>query len=243
MAVIFGTNSSSSGDSLSDFNSSEGDSLGFGGFGALGVSSFNFDVLNTSSSDDIPYIVEFRQEGQDLLIGDSLSDGYIVRLVGLGDMINDPLQLLPSIDFSGRLLNSNPENSAELGGNSELSDPLTGLRESEATLIQAIEQLKAGGSLYDLGFQGAGLETLKPEDLQGALSEVQGNIANELAQKQEVANLDSLLLPTSNLVVKQIFLVEAGTAIPSEFQAEMAGDEIFFLPTGYFSGSASANLF
>ncbi|NJK36355.1 MAG: hypothetical protein HC825_09525 [Oscillatoriales cyanobacterium RM1_1_9] len=41
---------------------------------------------------------------------------------------------------------------------------------------------------------------------------------------------------------QSVFIVETGTVIPPEFQADMAGDEIFFVPDGYFSGSAFESL-
>jgi Ca2+-binding RTX toxin-like protein len=160
-----------SSDSLGDYNSSE-DTIGVGGFSALNASSSTSDLFTTSTFEDTPYFIEFKQQGKDLLIGDSLSEGY-TTLMGLGDAINDPLPLLSSIDFSYGLLFGNPPGYSEPETASELPDPLTGLREDEMNLIRAIEQLEAGGSLYDLGFQGPGLETLKPEDLQGALSEIQ----------------------------------------------------------------------
>lgn len=228
-----------SADIITDFSSSEGDRLGFGSFR---TSSFSSAVFSVSSSENIPYFIELKQQGEDLLIGDSWSEGY-TTLIGLGETINDPLPLLSSIDFSNGFLFGNSEENSEPETDSKFPDPLTGLIESEANLTQAIEYLKAGGSLYDLGFQGPGLETLKPEDLQGALSEVQGRIADELTQPEVAEVTDSLLLPEAVQPGKQVFLIEEGTAIPLDIQEEMIGDEILFLPSGYFNLPASESLF
>ena len=228
-------------DSITDFSSPQGDSVGFAGFSAFSsTSSFSdFALSNSSNTQDIPYFIELTQRGDDLLIGDSWSQGH-VTLLGSGEEINNLDELLPSLHFSYGAVIGHSTDDSESKISSEDSDPLTGLQEHEAILTQAIEQLEAGGSLYDLGFQGEGLDTLKPEDLQGALAEVQGRIANELAQQEQA---DSLLLPESDQVVKQVFLVEEGTIIPPELQKEMAGDEIFLLPTGYFSSSVPESLF
>ncbi|KKD40018.1 MAG: hypothetical protein WAN66_07080 [Limnoraphis robusta] len=147
-------------------------------------------------------------------------------------MINDPLQLLPSIDFSsGLTLGDSPnytETVVDENTTSEV-DNLTGLRESEAILMQGIQYLEYGRSLSELGFEGEGLERLQPEDLQGALSDVQEQIAYQLSLTEQPTEIDSVLPG------KQVFLIEEGTAIPADLQTEMANREIIFVPDGTFS--------
>ncbi|NJK39308.1 MAG: hypothetical protein HC835_10245 [Oscillatoriales cyanobacterium RM2_1_1] len=64
-------------------------------------------------------------------------------------------------------------------------------------------------------WEGEGLDNLKPEYLQGALSKVQESIADELSQQEQA---DSLILPDSNQVVKQVFLIEEGTLFHPNFR-------------------------
>ncbi|KKD40017.1 MAG: hypothetical protein WAN66_07075 [Limnoraphis robusta] len=174
--------------------------------------SFNDYRLGTSA---IPYILELKEYNGDLLIGDSFSEGYTV-LEGLGEMINDPLQLLPSFVFSPDLTFGHSPNYTETvvdeNATSEV-DILTSLRESEAQLLQGIEYLQTGRSLSELGFEGEGLESLQPEDLQGALSDVQEQIAYQLSLTEQPTETDNLPIG------KQIFIIEEGTLISEELEA------------------------
>ncbi|MGL5081206.1 MAG: hypothetical protein ACRC8A_06930 [Microcoleaceae cyanobacterium] len=197
-------------DIFADFISGE-DRVGVLGSGAMGPNSASVDSLSVASGSSAPYFLEFKQEGEDLLIGDSRSEEYMARLEGLGDLINDPMQLLPSIQFSN-------------------FEPSPMLLEAEAGLIQSIEQLKAEGG-----------DPVLLEDMQAALSELQGHInGTAIQQAQEV---DNFLISESPLPGTKVFIFEEGTVILQELQDAIAGDEIFFVPDGYFTGSASESLF
>lgn len=230
--VIAGEN-----DLVADFSSSQGDQVGVGG-----LSSSILSTSNVSEELNMPFFVELKQQGNDLLIGDSISEGY-TTLAGLGEVINDPLPLLSSIHFSKDPLLGNSEENSEPETDSQVPDRLTRLTEAEANLIRQIEHLEAGGSLSELGIQGPGVDTLTTRDLQGALSEVQGRISDELARQEEAALADNFLLPEPLQPGKQVFLIEEGTSIPLNIQQEMTGGEVLFVPSGYFNTPASEGLF
>ena len=233
------------GDDLTpDFNPAEGDQL-------VNI-SFSSSVSNLSTFSEqpnTPFFVELKQQGEDLLVRNSLDKEYFT-FTGQGEYINDPTPLLSSVVFvepssMNSFLNRNglgsyeesfqaQENGSEAETNSEMPDLLTGLREAEASLIQQIEYLKTGGSLYDLGIQGPALETVTTRQLQGALSEIQGNISDELARQEEAAVADNFLLPEVLEPGKQVFVFEEGTAIPLELQEEMKGGEVLFMPSEFF---------
>ncbi|MGB3403998.1 MAG: calcium-binding protein [Microcoleaceae cyanobacterium] len=230
--------------SVKDFNSSEGDFFTFETFRTSGgTGSFNSNSLSLSQSEDTPFFVEFKQEGEDLLIGTSLSEEYIVRMTGLGEEINDPFPLLSSFSLVyGDSYSSpfdsltNPEGYQESNSltNSETYDPLPDMIEAEAGLIQYIEELEV---------EGEGSEE-QLEGVKSALSELQEDIANELTRReQEAGESDSLLLPETPQIEKQIFFVEEGTVIPPEFQADMMGSEVFTLPEGFFTPVEYESLF
>ena len=209
----------------------------------------NPSLSTFSEEPNTPFFIELKQQGNDLLIGDSLSEGY-TTLVGNAEYINDPTALLSSFAFVepssiDSFMNRHglgnyeesfqaEEDGSEAETNSEMPDRLTSLREAEANLIQGIEQLEAGGSLSELGFQGPALEIVTTRDLQGALSEVQGNISDELARREEEALADNFLLPEVLEPGKQVFVFEEGTAIPLELQEEMKGGEVLFMPSEFF---------
>ncbi|MGB3533028.1 MAG: calcium-binding protein [Microcoleaceae cyanobacterium] len=265
-ADLFVVNFNQGPDVNRNFNSAEGDFFSF----QSSRTGYNSNFMNTSDTKETPLILEFKQEGEDLLIGISESEDYLVRLVGLGDEINNPSELLDSIYFSysepdSYLFDSSSIEEADtyvdhsymtaeeseilnqqLLDQLDLSidplDPLYSLRVSEATLIQGIEQLEAGGSLADLGWLGEGEATA--DDLRGALADVQGYITDELTlQEAAAAEADRLLLPEMPLVEKQIFFVEEGTTIPTEFQNEMMGSEVLTLPEGFFTPVDLESLF
>ncbi|GFZ95614.1 calcium-binding protein [Okeania sp. KiyG1] len=245
-------------DSFVDFNSSEGDRIRRirGGFPR---NNFTFsEEPNTPLFEEpnTPFFLEFKQQGNDLLIGDSISEGY-TTLVGNGEYINDLTPLLSSFEFvepssidsySDDLGNYEEsfqaqEDGSETETDSEITDPLTRLREAEANLIQQIEHLEAGGSLSELGVQGPALETVTTTDLQGALSEIQGYISDELARQEEAVVADNFLLPEVLEPEKQVFVIEEGTSIPLNIQEEMMGGEILFVPNGYFDTPAPEGFF
>lgn len=196
-------------------------------------------VSFSDSTEETPFILEFKQVGEDLLIGTVGAEEYMMIIPGLGDEINNPSSLLDSIIFVDLDEDSyaydsltNPEGE-QVSDNSEPTDVLSSMREGEAGLIQHIEELEA-----------AGASTEEIEGVKSALSELQGHIADELARReQEAAEPDSLLLPETPLVEKQIFFVEEGSVIPTEFQEEMMGDEVFALPEGYFTPVEYDSLF
>lgn len=206
-------------------NQSEGDRV----VGA-GISSPSRSSLSTVSEEsNIPFL-ELKQQGSNLLISFPGSEGYMT-LVGSGELINDPTELLSSITFVNDPLLGNYEETSEPETDSEPFDLLTRLRQSEATLIQAIEHLEARGSLYNQGIPGPAGE------LQAALSDIQGLISDELARQE------SFLLPGVVQPEKQVFVFEEGTAIPLNIQEEMMGSEIFFMPSGYFNATTPEGLF
>jgi hypothetical protein len=219
-------------------------------------------LLTDSDSAEIPLYFEFKQVGEDLFIRTSWMEGEgYASFPGLGAEINNPLQFPEWFSFSSSEPYTGPFDSTsieeadtyanysyitaeeseqadqqlldQLDLSIDPADPLYGLRVSEATLIQGIEQLDNGGSLTDLGWLGEGEATAN--DLRGALTDVQGYIADELTRQEEAAaEVDSLLLPEMPLVEKRVFFIEEGAAISAEFQEMTMGSEVFFLPEGYF---------
>jgi hypothetical protein len=202
------------------------------------VSDFK-PISFSDTTEETPFILEFKQVGEDLLIGTVGAEEYMMIIPGLGDEINNPSSLLDSIIFVDLDEDSyaydsltSPEGE-QVSDSSEPTDVLSSMREGEAGLIQHIEELEA-----------AGASTEEIEGVKSALSELQGHIADELARReQEAAEADSLLLPETPLVEKQIFFVEEGAPISAEFQEMIMGSEVFFLPEGYFTPVEYDSLF
>ncbi|NES64355.1 MAG: calcium-binding protein [Okeania sp. SIO2D1] len=229
--------------STPDFNSSEGDQF-FNPPLSFSASTFSEEPSISSFS-----FIELKQQGEDLLVRNSSDEEYFT-FVGHGEYINDPTPFLSSFVFIepssiDSFFNSDDlgnyeenfqaeEDGSEAETDSEITDPLTGLREAEANLIQQIEHLEAGGALSELGVQGPALETVTTTDLQGALSEIQGYISDELARQEEAAVADNFLLPEVLEPGKQVFVMEEGTTIPLHLQEEMMGGEILFMPSEFF---------
>ncbi|NJK39837.1 MAG: calcium-binding protein [Oscillatoriales cyanobacterium RM2_1_1] len=224
----------SNADTALDFNQVEGDTFAIEQLSAMGESSFDSGFLSTSSSDDIPYFLKLKQVGEDLLVGDSYSEDYMANLLGLGDLINDPLQLLSSM----QIIPARSADYLEVEIDSQVSDPLTNfesydpsqmLLDAEANLIQEIENLKAKGG-----------DLLLLEGLEAALDELQGHTNGDVFEQAQP--IDELFIYDSQLPGKTVFLVEQGTFIAPEFQAQMAGSEIFFVADGFFSSFAPEGL-
>ncbi len=218
-----------------DFNSSQGDKIGLDSARFSGGNSTNSEMSFSDTAEETPFILEFKQEGEDLLIG--ISGLEAARLGGLGEEINNPSQILDSIIFIDIDEDSYPFdpltnfNDEQVSDSSEPTDILSSLREGEAGLIQYIEELEAEGA-----------STEEVEGVKSALSELQEDIADELTRGQ-AAESDSLLLPETPQIEQQIFFVEEGTVIPTAFQAEMMGSEVFTLPEGFFTPVEYDSLF
>lgn len=218
---------SGSSDFPADFNSAEGDRLAVDSARSSGGNFTSSAMSFSDTAEETPFILEFQQAGEDLLIG--ISGSEIMRLPGLGEEINDPSEILDSIIFIDFDEDSYPFdpltnfNDEQVSDSSEPIDALSSLREGEANLIQYIEELEAEGA-----------STEEIEGVKSALSEVQGHIADELARR-EAGEPDIFLIPETPPIEKQIFFVEEGTVIPTEFQAEMMGSEVFTVPEGFFT--------
>jgi hypothetical protein len=109
--------------------------------------------------------------------------------VGLGEEINNPFLLLDSMEFVELDEDSYPYDSLtnpegeQVSDSSETYDFLPDMLEAEVSLIQYIEELEAEGSEEQI------------EGVKSALSELQEDIADELARReQEATEPDSLLL-------------------------------------------------
>ncbi|NER07035.1 MAG: calcium-binding protein [Okeania sp. SIO3C4] len=235
-------------DSVRDFNGSEGDVIDE-------ANSFSSSILSTSTVSEepsMPFFVELKQQGNDLLVRNSLFEGYSVTLTGNGEYINDPIPLLSSINFITDPLLANSvksfqaeEDASEAETHSEI-DPLTRLREAEANLIEVIEHVENGGLPSELGVLGPGADIVtaeQTEQRQAALSEIQGYISDELARQEEAALADNFLLPEVLEPGKQVFVIEEGTSIPLDIQQEMMGGEILFVPSGYFDPTPASEGF
>ncbi|MDY7008050.1 MAG: hypothetical protein SWX82_29980 [Cyanobacteriota bacterium] len=193
----------------------------------------NPSLSTFSEEPNTPFFLELKQQGNDLLMGDSFSEGY-TTFKGLGEVINDPLPFLSSVSFVKDPLLGNSEEISEPETDSQEFDVLTRLREAEAELIEVMEYVENGGSPSEIGVLGPGADTTTIEQYQENLSHIQGRISDELARQQEEALADNFLLPEVLEPGKQVFVIEEGTSIPLELQEEMMGGEILFMPSEFF---------
>jgi hypothetical protein len=220
------------GDSTPDFNPAEGD-IKIGPMSRFSVgNSIDFETSFSDIAEESPSIAELKREGYDLVITISGEEDYFARYRGAGEEINDPYLFLNSIKFIdsdqySSLLNIGDSVDSDISSefedepvldSSESTPPLdllSGLTADEAFLTQYIEELEASGADEEV-----------IEDVKDSLLNVQGDIEDELIRQQEPA--DILLLP------EQVFLIEEGTTIPTEFQDKVMGSEVLALPEGFF---------
>ncbi|MGB3535609.1 MAG: calcium-binding protein [Microcoleaceae cyanobacterium] len=211
-----------------DFNAAEGDQEVHNTAGFSAGNSIGAETTLSNTAKESPSIVELKREGDDLVITISGETDYFNRRQGAAESINDPYAVLNSIAFVdddtySSLLEIGDSVPSEFE-NQPVSDSLVStpgsdfssdIAGAEAFLTQYIEELEASGA--DEGLI---------DDVKESLSNVQEYIEDELTRQQEPADLS--LLP------EQVFLIEEGTTIPTEFQAEMAGSEVLPLPEGFF---------
>ncbi|NER07505.1 MAG: calcium-binding protein [Okeania sp. SIO3C4] len=216
------------GDVVTDFSSAQGDQF----LTQNSLFSSNLSTSTVSEESNTPFFLELKQQGNDLLIGDSRSERY-TTLVGLGEAINDPLPLVSSINFSKDPLLGYSEEISEPETDSQ-DDVLAAMRGFEADLIQLIDHVENGGLASELGVQGPGADMMTIEQYQEELSQIQGFISDKLAEQEEAAIADNFLLPEVLEPGKQVFVVEEGTSIPLDIQQEMAGSEVLFMPSEFF---------